>query len=163
MTSTRTVQNYQSFRRLAQRLRHDLTGTSKDYVLLFAFNGTGKTRLSMEFKDEGKWKGNGAPDTLYFNAFTEDLFFWDNDLENDNQRVLPVNSTSRFFSGIKELALEENIQAYLGRYADFDFDIDYTDWTVSFSKGDAENIKVSRGEEKHFCTVLVYGNLRTRD
>ena len=35
----------------------------------------------MEFKEsrEAK-KGKGTPDTLYFNAFTEDLFVWHNDL-----------------------------------------------------------------------------------
>ena len=68
--------------------------------------------------------------------------------------MLRINSASRFFSGIKELALEENIQSYLGRYADFDFDIDYGNWTISFSKGDAEHIKVSRGEENIFIWCL---------
>ena len=57
------------------------------YLLLFAYNGTGKTRLSMAFKEAGK-TGDSA-DTLYFNAFTEDLFNWDNDLDNDTQRVCP--------------------------------------------------------------------------
>jgi len=88
-------------------------------------------------------------------AFTEDLFYWDNDLQNDSQRVLRINSVSRFFTGIKELALEPNIQSYLGRYADFDFDIDYDNWTISFSKGEAErHIKVSRGEENIFTLCL---------
>jgi len=49
-------------------------------IVLFAYNGTGKTRLSMHFKDQGKT--NSPPDTLYYNAFTEDLFYWNNDLEN---------------------------------------------------------------------------------
>jgi AAA domain len=154
MSGTRTVYTYRSIGRLVQRLRDDLNGGAQDFVLLYAYNGTGKTRLSMEFKDAGKRKNRGNPDTLYFNAFTEDLFYWDNDLENDSQRVLRVNSTSRFFSGIKELALEENIQSYLGRYADFDFDIDYDRWTISFSKGEAEHIKVSRGEENIFVWCL---------
>jgi hypothetical protein len=35
-------------------------------------------------------------DTLYFNAFTEDLFHWDNDLENDMTRVLQLKE-SKFF------------------------------------------------------------------
>jgi len=46
-------------------------------VLLYAYNGIGKTRTSMAFKDIAK--GEGEADTLYFNAFTEDLFTWDND------------------------------------------------------------------------------------
>lgn len=51
------------------------------FILLYAFNGTGKTRLSTAFKDLGKVADeNGevqSRDTLYFNAFTEDLFSWD--------------------------------------------------------------------------------------
>jgi hypothetical protein len=143
-----------SFRQLATRLRADFHSGEQDFVLLYAYNGTGKTRLSMEFKDAGKHKNAGKPDTLYFNAYTEDLFIWDNDLEGDSKRIFRLNSASRFFSGIKELALEENIQSYLGRYTDFNFDIDYTNWTVSFSKGEAEHIKVSRGEENIFVWCL---------
>lgn len=149
-----SVQRYQSIRRLVQRLRDDLNGGGQNFVLLYAYNGTGKTRLSMDFKDAGKHGNGGNPDTLYFNAFTEDLFNWDNDLDNDSQRVLRINSASRFFSGIKELALEENIQSYLGRYADFDFDVDYDRWAISFSKADAAHIKVSRGEENIFIWCL---------
>ncbi len=48
-------------------------------------------------------------DTLYFNAYTEDLFHWDNDLENDSEPVLQITAESNSFSGFKELALEEKI------------------------------------------------------
>jgi wobble nucleotide-excising tRNase len=154
MSAARAVTTYRSIRRVVQRLRDDLNGGGHRFVLLYAYNGTGKTRLSMEFKEAGKRKNNGNADTLYFNAFTEDLFYWDNDLKNDSQRVMRINSASRFFSGIKELALEKSIQSYLGRYSDFDFDIDYTNWTVAFSKGAAEHIKVSRGEENIFIWCL---------
>ena len=106
---------------LAARLRGDLV--EHDFVLLYAHNGTGKTRLSIEFKNKGKKKIN--EDTLYFNAFTEDLFHWDNDLENDMDRVLKINADSKFFNAFKELALEEKIFAYLERYAEFDFKFDY--------------------------------------
>lgn len=81
--------------RLVQRLRDDLN--NKDFILLFAYNGTGKTRLSMEFKEAGKSKEGIERDTLYFNAFTEDLFHWDNDLKNDTERHLKINADSRFF------------------------------------------------------------------
>ena len=136
--------------KLVQRLRDDLN--SQDFVLLFAYNGTGKTRLSMAFKDAGKKKGNR--DTLYFNAYTEDLFNWDNDLDGDTERVLRINSDSQFFSGFKELALEEKIFSYLERYSDFDFKIDYEKWTITFSKGDTTNIKISRGEENIFIWCI---------
>lgn len=150
MSDQPKLHHFKSLTKLADRLRDDFNSGGQDFVLLYAYNGTGKTRLSMEFKDSGKRKNAGKPDTLYFNAFTQDLFSWDNDIEEDSKRVLRINSKSRFFSGLKELALEENIQSYWGRYADLDFDIDYSNWTITFSRGDEDHIKVSRGEENIF-------------
>jgi hypothetical protein len=152
MSDKPKILRFTTMQRLVTRLRDD--ANNHDFVLLYAYNGTGKTRLSMEFKDAGKRKNKGNPDTLYFNAFTEDLFSWDNDLDDDSERKFRINSDSKFFSGLKELALEESIQAYLGRYADFDFDIDYTAWTITFRKDDTAHIKVSRGEENIFIWCL---------
>lgn len=155
---------YKTLSGLVTRLRDDLK--VNDFVLLFAFNGTGKTRLSIGFKEKGKEGGKDKKDTLYFNAFTEDLFSWDNDLENDTTRVLNLNRKSNFFSGFRELALEEKIFKYLERYAEFDFRFDYEKWNVTFSqrtknllfgkKPEApeyirqDHIKISRGEENIF-------------
>lgn len=144
---------------LARHFRAELQ--TKKFILLYAYNGTGKTRLSTAFKDLGK---NGDErDTLYFNAFTEDLFQWDNDLENDRERVLRINKDSRFFAGLGELEMDNRIRPLLNRYADFEFEIDTEKWEVSFArevrlkKDDdtyetkrAEDIKVSRGEENIF-------------
>lgn len=160
---------------LVAHLRKELE--SKKFLLLFAYNGTGKTRLSMAFKEAGKKEvilqtfeegaieslGAISRDTLYFNAYTEDLFTWDNDLEGDSERVLKINSASRFFAGIEELEMESRIRPFLHRYTDFDFSIDYEKWTISFSREVQDetvgseiklkiipNIKVSRGEENLF-------------
>jgi hypothetical protein len=110
----------------------------------------------MAFKERGKEGREDNRDTLYFNAFTEDLFSWDNDLENDNERVLRINSMSNFFNGFKALALEEKIFSYLERYATFNYKIDYEKWYINFTKGDSDNIKISRGEETIFkwCIFL---------
>lgn len=151
---------------IADHLRERLE--NKKYVLLFAFNGTGKTRLSMAFKELGKRvdEENITRDTLYFNAFTEDLFFWDNDLENDAKRVLRLNRDSHFFDGLQELEMENRIGPLLARYADFDFLIDYETWEIIFFReNDAEGapipIKVSRGEENIFvwCFFLAVAQL----
>ena len=139
---------------LAAHLRRELE--NKKHVLLYGYNGTGKTRLSMAFKDIGRQ--DDARDTLYFNAFTEDLFTWDNDLEGDSARMLKINSASRFFAGLDELEMETRIRPFLHRYADFDFSIDTRDWTICFSRNSRaeegadiiDNIKVSRGEENLF-------------
>ena len=91
------------------------------------YNGTGKTRLSTAFKDLGKGANTDAEtiksDTLYFNAFTEDLFTWNNDLEYDQDRFLILNTASRFFEALEEYEIETRIRAILDRYADFDFEI----------------------------------------
>lgn len=154
MSNKPKIHRFPNMRKLVSHLRDDLTGGNQGFVLLYAYNGTGKTRLSMEFKETGKRKNGKKPDTLYFNAFTEDLFSWDNDLENDNERRFRLNSSSKFFNGLKDLALEERIGDYLSRYADFLFDIDYDQWTISFRKDEASHIKISRGEENIFIWCL---------
>ncbi len=100
------------------------------YIILYGYNGTGKTRLSMAFKEIGKV--GGVQDTLYFNAFTEDLFIWDNDLENDCNRTLQLNTKSHFFDAIESLEMETRIRPFLQRYSTFDFKIDYKKGCVYF-------------------------------
>lgn len=152
---------------LAANLRQQIEERNKKITLIFAHNGTGKTRLSMAFKELGKQRdAEGqvmARDTLYFNAFTEDLFSWDNDLEHDRARVLRMNTDSAFFGGLAELEMENRIRPMLRRYCDFDFQIDYDEGVISFfrdlrvRKEDGtfetvrhDNIKISRGEENVF-------------
>lgn len=165
MSTQKKIYKYKTLKNVAVRLRDDVN--NHYFVLLYAYNGTGKTRLSMEFKNiSKKRKKNPVADTLYYNAFTEDLFHWNNDLENDTQRHLIINRNSRFFEGFRELALEEKIFNFLERYADFDFKIDYDDWTITFNKGDENNnIKVSRGEENIFiwCIFLAIAELAIDD
>lgn len=167
MSNMPKITTFKSLADIAVRFRSDLKDS--DFVLLYAYNGTGKTRLSMEFKDRGK-KGKKKGDTLYFNAYTEDLFYWDNDLEHDTDRVLKINTDSVFFNGFRELALEDKIFEYLQRYATVNFKIDYENWEISFSKEVPNpaykpdndkpetivksNIKVSRGEENIFIWCI---------
>lgn len=168
-----TEQAFASLDDLAHHLRD---GLDKKYVLLFAYNGTGKTRLSMAFKELGKEttvddKGveTTSRDTLYYNAFTEDMFTWDNDLDGDAQRVLRMNTDSRFFGGLEELEMENRIRPLLRRYADFDFYIDSGQGAVNFVREEQtgehtqtiEHIKVSRGEENIFvwCFFLAVAQL----
>lgn len=139
----------------------DATDT-KNYYLLFAYNGTGKTRLSGEFKNLGKKRIRGSEettrDTLYYNAFTEDLFYWDNDLEGDTNRRLFFNTNSRFFDGLRDLEMDTRIRGFLQIHADFDFTIRYDEGYISFSRkvqtraGEetVTGIKISRGEENLF-------------
>ncbi|EAY30981.1 AAA family ATPase [Microscilla marina] len=132
---------------VAKAIQHRLN--SRDLVLLFAYNGTGKTRLSMEFKNLSKnRRQNPETNTLYFNAYTEDLFVWNNDLDGDTERYLQMNKDSKFFDGFEDLALEVRIEKYLQNYVDFDFRIDYEDWRVIFSRNEiTDNNAQEEGEE----------------
>ena len=168
------IQSFGSLTALAQHLRQQIGDTGKKITLIFAHNGTGKTRLSMEFKEQGKVRDEDgkvtARDTLYFNAFTEDLFRWDNDLEHDRTRVLEMNRDSVFFDGLAELEMENRIRPLVQRYCDFDFQIDYAEGTILFwreTEKDSEGndvplpIKISRGEENIFiwCFFLAIAQL----
>lgn len=177
-----SIRKYKTLNNVVVRLRDDLR--TSNVLLLFAFNRTGKTRLSVSFKNKGK-KDLDGPNTLYYNAFTEDLFTWNNDLIEDKVRYLKINEMSRFFKGLKGLSLEEKIHGHLDRYVQVDFTIDYERWIVSFRrevpnpKYHPENpnntepetiiendIKISRGEENLFifsvflaiCELVISGH-----
>lgn len=186
---------FKNLKALATHLRKELE--NKKFILLYGYNGTGKTRLSTAFKDLGKVVSTadeiGQGDTLYFNAFTEDLFSWDNDLENDAARKLKLNTDSRFFAGLESMEMDNRIRNLLNRYADFEFRIDTVTWEVVFAReirmkkdgavddrgvsGNAgqiegeyetrreEDIKISRGEENIFiwCFFLAIVELALDD
>ena len=139
-------------------------------ALVFAYNGTGKTRLSYDFAHYGREEGT-SQHTLYYNAFTEDLFTWDNDLENDTNRHLKINQDSALIQGLAGYNFAEPLRKYLNMFTDIDFDFHQDAQTeipqyVTFSKKiqyqqelngemvpmeeEVENIKISRGEERLF-------------
>ena len=167
MNTQPKIYNYEELKQVADRIKDDLR--AKDFVLLFAYNRVGKTRLSMEFKDLGRVKDEDPKkekrNTLYFNAFTEDLFVWDNDLKGDSERLLRMNYKSRFVAGFKGRDLKLRINKFLQNYTNFDFEIiekDKKDWEISFSRMGKDNIrknniKISRGEQNLFiwCAFLV--------
>jgi len=87
----------QSLEELAKQLRD----ANKKVQLIYAFNGTGKTRLSRAMKEliapkpeEGEEGARSRKKILYYNAFTEDLFYWDNDLESDTIQRLRIQPNS---------------------------------------------------------------------
>jgi wobble nucleotide-excising tRNase len=172
MSAAPQISNFRSLKSLASKLQKDLKGVegrkktqtrkgisavaAQDCVLLFAHNGVGKTRLSSSFKDIGK--KSGVADTLYFNAFTEDLFDWDNDLQGDQERLIKFKSHSQFFKDLEGIGLDDQIRAHLHRHADFNFNINFADEEIRFFRDVVEDgkskrvddIKVSRGEENLF-------------
>lgn len=170
-----TEQSVTDLNELALNLRSKLDASDiKKNILLYAYNGTGKTRLSGAFKDLGKQVNQDSEtirrDTLYFNAFTEDLFSWHNDLENDSERYLTLHPTSQFFAGLEELEMDNRIRPILRHYADFEFRLDkaplnnalgepigeqhivrfFRTTTTPAGSVESNNIKVSRSEENIF-------------
>ena len=70
MSNKPKIYKYKTLPGLVTRLRDDLNNS--DFVLLYAYNGTGKTRISMAFKDKGKQLGNS--DTLYLMLLQRTFF-----------------------------------------------------------------------------------------
>ena len=136
-----------------------------DCALVFAYNGTGKTRLSYDFAHYGREDGS-KQHTLYYNAYTEDLFTWDNDLENNTEHRLLINQDSSLIQGLAGYNFSDKLRTYLHVFTDIDFDFHYDENNeeipdyVVFSKlvrdesgeviDEIPNIKVSRGEERIF-------------
>jgi wobble nucleotide-excising tRNase len=165
----------QTLREIAKQLQ----ASDKKVQLIYAFNGSGKTRLSREFKELVSPKLNGDaggeeeeeanpshPKILYYNAFTEDLFYWDNDLTEDVAPKLIIQPNS--FTGwtLVEQGQDQNVIANFQRYSSDKltpaFNEDFSAVTFSFERGNKEqenNIKLSKGEESNFiwsvfCALL---------
>lgn len=175
-----------------EELANNLISKKSKISLLYAFNGSGKTRLSMAVKkkldgdesDQIQDRSIDEKKIFYFNAFTEDLFSWDNDLQYDLNRKLNMNQESTFLKYIlneqgKENDIINSFQDYLGIFEEGNelrskqqiilpsFQDDYK--TVKFSKtytaknenGEDEritedNIKISKGEESSFIWSIFY-------
>lgn len=137
-------------------------------ALVFAYNGTGKTRLSYDFAHYER-REDTPQHTLYYNAYTEDLFTWDNDLENNTEHHLLINQDSALIQGLAGYNFSDKLRQYLQIFTDIDFDFHYDEDNaeipdyVTFRKKTgrvkingvwndvyAEDIKISRGEERLF-------------
>lgn len=157
-------------------IAQQLKDANKKVQLIYAFNGTGKTRLSREFKQlvAPKGEGEAAADSpvvsrtkvLYYNAFTEDLFYWDNDLAMDAEpklRIQPNSFTNWLLAILRDLGQDGNIVRYFQRYASDKltphFSEDFSEVNFSLERGDDEssgNLKISKGEESNFIWSIFY-------
>lgn len=157
-------------------IAQQLKSANKKVQLIYAFNGTGKTRLSREFKQliapnndvEENDDGADQPELtrtkiLYYNAFTEDLFYWDNDLPQDTEPKLKIQPNSFTDWILKDQGQDQNVVTNFQRYADDKltphFNEQFTEVTFSFERGNAErsdNVKISKGEESHFFWSVFY-------
>jgi len=169
----------QSLNEIAQSLKD----TSKKVQLIYAFNGSGKTRLSRKFRllidpKESDDEEESGIKVLYYNAFTEDLFYWDNDLDADLIRKLkiqPNNFTSwvlqdqgqgpNIINSFQHYTSDKLTPRFNEKYTTKDkkgTEIEvkaYSEVTFSIEGGDdssIENIKISKGEESCFIWSLFH-------
>lgn len=160
------MEEYGSLAEIAQKIKN----SNKKVTLLYAFNATGKTRLSMEFKNlvnEPK-DDEVIKHVVYYNAFTEDLFSWDNDLENDNERKLKLNKNSSFIELIerqgKENEIAERFKEFTSSKIEPNINTSTGEITFSLPTGDeesVENIKISKGEESIFIWTVFFVLMET--
>jgi energy-coupling factor transporter ATP-binding protein EcfA2 len=171
-------------------IAQSLKDSPKKVQLIYAFNGTGKTRLSRKFRllVDPKDTGDVPEDQeasgikiMYYNAFTEDLFYWDNDLYADTNRKLiirPNNFTDLALGFLKDQGLDNNIVTNFQHFTTDSitplFNEEYTtkdengndivikaysEVTFSVASGDdssENNIKISKGEESNFIWCVYY-------
>ncbi|MBG8752158.1 AAA family ATPase [Neisseria meningitidis] len=155
-------------------IAEELKGNDKKVQLIYAFNGTGKTRLSREFKNLIAPTSSEEPDGeptrrkfLYYNAFTEDLFFWDNDLLANEAPRLKIQKNSFTDWLLRDNGLDgaviKNFQYYTDDKLTPDFNDDFSEIAFYFARGNdeqIENIKISKGEESNFIWSIFYVLIR---
>lgn len=166
----------QTLTEIAQKL----IAANKKVQLIYAFNGTGKTQLSNEFKkkfgqDVEEDEGNlNKKQMLYYNAFSEDLFYWQNEDENN---ILKIHSNEFTNWIIRDRGQDQNIINHFQRYTNDKLNplfneqtrvinVDgalrnqtfYPEVTFSYLKGTErfDNIKISKAEERCFIWSVFY-------
>lgn len=147
-------------------IAQQLKDANKKVQLIYAFNGTGKTRLSREFKQLISSKAEGEETQaaelaekkiLYYSAFTEDLFYWDNDLGQDAEPKLRIQPNAFTKWVLEEQGQDQSITGTFQHYTSDKltphFSPDFSSVSFSFERGNNQqepNIKISKGEESNF-------------
>ena len=148
-----------------------LKALQEKIILIYAFNSTGKTRLSVAYKDVTKEPESGRHTGVYYNAFSEDLFIWDNDEENSGEYTkltIRQSSLNRFHSFLNEDIISDKLALYGPKYnfrLNFYSDTEEGIESVTFFIPDDEDraIKVSRGEERIFVWCFFLALLEVED
>ena len=172
-----------------EEIAQELSNSDKKVQLIYAFNGVGKTRLSRVFKDlimseqeDDVEQEETMVKVIYYNAFTEDLFYWDNDLDEDVARKIKIRPNA-FTHWILEYEGQANniitlFQSYTSDKLTPRFNEEYTtkdkegkdiivpaysEIIFSIDRGNDEridNIKISKGEESCLIWCVFYSLLK---
>lgn len=148
-----------------EEIAGEIRDSKEQVFLVYAFNATGKTRLSVAYKDLTK-SANGTHAGVYYNAYSEDIFVWENDgIDDDTPIRLDVrrSSLNKFHSSLSEDDIRDKLNRYRPTYR-FEFinyanpedGIDSIMFFYEEASPDDPNIvskvpiKISRGEERIF-------------
>lgn len=128
---------------------------SKD-ILLYAFNATGKTRLSCEFDSD--YEQEESQNALCYNAIIEDYFTWDN-----IEKTMFLTPESWLCKFVKDEGLDGRICENFRLFTDSKLQpkIDFESGEIQFfmATGDDQSqlpIKISKGEETLFKWNMFY-------
>jgi wobble nucleotide-excising tRNase len=157
MTNT----TFDTIEKVANDIQSKLNSSSakKKIVLLYAFNGTGKTRLSTLMQNDSNSDDESeVSKILSYNAFFEDLFTWEND-----EYILEFNPNNYIIKFIIDQGLDNQITDNFQKLTRSKI-LPYYDWqsgqiSFSFSPGDErseDNVKISRGEESLFVWSVFF-------
>lgn len=161
-------------------IAEQLQAANKKVQLIYAFNGSGKTRLSRAFKGlfspeiEGNENVEARKKILYYNAFTEDLFYWDNDLAQNAEPKLKIQPNS-FTDWILRMRGDTDIVKNFQRFTNDKLtpifqeedvikggkktgEKTYPEVIFSLATGTETtgNLKISKGEESNFIWSIFY-------
>lgn len=172
-----------------EEIAQELSNSDKKVQLIYAFNGVGKTRLSRVFKDlimpeqeDDVEQEETKVKVIYYNAFTEDLFYWDNDLDEDVDRKIKIRPNAFTHWILEDEGQANNIitlfQSYTSDKLTPRFNEEYTtkdkdgkdiivpaysEIIFSIDRGNDEridNIKISKGEESCLIWCVFYSLLK---
>lgn len=119
--------------------------------LVYAFNGTGKTRISRMFADSFENK------TLCFNSMFQDEFSW-----NNYNSFLVLNTNSWIVKFIQDQGLENDIKKNFQMFSDnsiivsLDLKFGIVEFSAKTIDGYDNNIKISKAEESIFIWSVFY-------
>jgi hypothetical protein len=147
---------------MLDEIAQSIKGDEARIILAYAFNATGKTQLCVSYKNATK-NEDGSHAGVYYNAYSEDLFVWENDEENAGAdvrlNVLP-SSLSKFHALLNEDNIRERLKPYRPKYgfalklneADPEKGIESISFFIPEQNPDVaqRSIKISRGEERIF-------------
>lgn len=136
-----------------EKIKNDLNSNSNKVKLdlIYAFNGTGKTRISRSLVEEN----NGQ--CLCFNSLFQDDFTWDND-----SYILKIRDNSWIVNFINEQGLQNEIINNFQNMYDKDIEPNFNDDSknISFNAKTVDGydnyVKISKAEETLFIWSVFY-------